>query len=57
MALNNNQKQMIADMLMRTESKADIKLNSEKILGNAYGDKATVKAFKELALMRIKRFN
>ena len=56
MPLSQNQKQMVADMLERTETQLDIDINSEKILGNAYGDKKTVKAFQTLAKLRIARF-
>lgn len=54
--LTENQKEMISDMLMQTKTEVDIEKNSEKILGNAYGDKYVVKAYKELAKLRIQRF-
>ena len=54
MTLDQHQKQMIADMLLRTETKADIENNAEKILGNAYGNKETAKTFKELAKSKVK---
>ena len=41
-------------MLLRTETKADIENNAEKILGNAYGNKETAKTFKELAKSKVK---
>lgn len=44
---------MVADMLQRTETAKDIEMNAEKILGNFYGDKKTVKAFRELAILRV----
>lgn len=53
--LTENQKQMIADLLIRTKSENDIKEFSERILGNAYGDKKTVKTYQVLAKMRIQR--
>lgn len=43
-------------MLMRTKTKLDIEINAEKILGNAYGDKKTVSAFRKLAKLRVERF-
>lgn len=56
MTLSNEQKEMIAQMLMRTKTKLDIEINAEKILGNAYGDKKTVSAFRKLAKLRVERF-
>lgn len=44
-----------ADLLIRTKSENDIKEFSERILGNAYGDKKTVKTYQVLAKMRIQR--
>ena len=52
--LNYNQQQMVSDLLLRTNSKKDIDDFSERILGNAYGDKNTVKVYRELAEMRLK---
>ncbi len=51
--LSKEQKQMIADMLDRTETSKDIEINSEKILGNAYGDKKTAKAYRECAILKV----
>jgi len=51
--LSKNQKEMVADLLIRTKTKADIKENSYKIIGNAYGDKNTVKVYRELATMKV----
>ena len=52
--LNYNQQQMVSDLLLRTNSQKDIDDFSERILGNAYGDKKTMKAYRELAAMRLK---
>jgi len=54
--LTQNQKQMVADLLQRTDTKLDIDMNCEKILGNAYGDEHTVKVYRELAELRVARF-
>ncbi len=54
--LTENQKEMISEMLIQTKTVADIEKNSEKILGNAYGDKYVLKVYKELAKHRIQRF-
>lgn len=51
--INQSQKQMIADLLLRTNNKTDIKINSEKILGNTYGNKETVKVYTELAKSKL----
>ena len=53
MTLSQQQKEMIADMLQRTETSKDIEMNCEKILGSFHGDKKTVKAFRELAILRV----
>ena len=53
--LTENQKEMISDLLIRTKTKLDMDINSEKILGNAYGDKKTVKAYQELAKLKLAR--
>lgn len=55
MTLDQHQKEMIADMLLRTETKADIENNAEKILGNAYGNKETAKSYKVLAGFKVER--
>ena len=55
MTLTDNQKEMIADLLSRTDSYEDIKEFSDRILGNAYGNKETAKVFKQLAGLRMKR--
>lgn len=52
--LNDNQKQMVADLLLRTETNLDIDMNADKIMGNAYGDAKTVKVYRELANMKVK---
>lgn len=52
--LDNNQKEMISELLIRTHTKDDIKDNIDRILGNAYGDKNTAETYKELAEIRIK---
>jgi predicted nucleic-acid-binding protein len=54
--LTDNQKAMIADLLQRTKSQADLEDNIRRIEGSAYGSKETVKTFKTLAKLRIKRF-
>lgn len=54
--LTQNQKQMVADLLQRTDTKSDIENNIKKILCNAYGNEHTAKVYKELAELRINRF-
>jgi len=51
--LNDNQKEMVAELLLRTKTKNDIDENSTKIMGNAYGDVKTVRIFRELANMKV----
>ena len=51
--LNDNQKQMVADLLLTTKNKKDIDVNANKIMGNAYGDPKTVKVYRELANMKV----
>lgn len=51
--LNDNQKQMVADLLGRTSTKKDIDENASRIMGNAYGDKKTVKVYRKLAIMKV----
>lgn len=51
--LNDNQKEMVSDLLLRTETKKDIEINADKIMGNAYGDAKTVKVYRELANMKV----
>jgi hypothetical protein len=51
--LNDNQKEMVADLLLRTKTKKDIEENANRIMGNAYGDVKTVKVYRELANMKV----
>jgi len=55
MALSQNQKQMIADMLLRTNKKSDIPEMAMRIDGNAYGSKETVREYEKLAQSKVAR--
>jgi len=56
MTLNANEKAMIADLLIRTDSQDALEENVRRIEGSIYGNKETIKTFKKLAKLRIKRF-
>ena len=47
---------MIADLLLRTKTQANIDDFKERILGNAFGNNETAKAYVIMAKMKIKRF-
>ncbi len=55
--LSENQKQMIADMLLRTKKKSDIPEMAMRIDGNAYGSKETITEYKKLAELKVARFD
>jgi len=55
--LSENQKQMIADMLLRTKKKSDIPEMAMRIDGNAYGSKETIREYKKLAELKVARFD
>lgn len=54
--LSENQKEMIADMLLRTNKKSDIPEMAMRIDGNAYGSKETIREYIKLAESKVNRF-
>lgn len=53
--LSDKQKEMVADLLSRTKTEADIDDFSERIIGNAYGDEKTKGVYVELAELKMQR--